>query len=285
MDKHQGRTCVRFKPADDIADSKLLPLFLGAVMLMIALTSIEGALFRGYRGDPIHWPELIRGRVAAWGTCAVFIPPLYLLTTRLPIGKRNWHVAAPTHVAASLLATVGKYSLYAPLVGFLEGAASVRWLEQLRAGLLGEMMFYWAMIGFAHAVFYYSRPIQAREDTAPPATADESLAPLSFSVGTAKEFLHPDDIYWVAAEGNYLLLHLKNRQLLVRHTLRAMEPRLPSNFVRIHRSVLINSRLIRRIEGVGRGKYRLELVNGASVASGFAYKEGVRRLAGKSVPA
>ncbi|HEX8213875.1 MAG TPA: LytTR family DNA-binding domain-containing protein [Allosphingosinicella sp.] len=248
---------------------------------MIALTSIEGALFRLNRGDPVDWVRLIEGRAAAWLTCAVFIPPLYALTTHLPIGRRTWHFAVPAHLAASVLATVAKYSLYVPLVQLLDRGSRMLWLDQLRAGFLGELMFYWSAIGLCHAVFYYFRSLPGPRASAGPA-ADEASARLSFSTGAGNELLRPDEISWFTAEGNYVLVHMENRKLLVRHTLRALEPKLPSGFVRVHRSVIVNSAMVRRVETLGRGKYRLQLANGASLDSGLAYKDAVRQLAGKS---
>lgn len=269
----------------NVSLSMLLALFALAVLVMVALTSIEGAVVRAHRGDALDWGPLVQGRLLAWGTCAAFVPPLYLLTTQLPIGRSAWRVAMPAHLVASVLATLGKYSLFVPLARSLDPGVHLNWADTVRSGFFGELMFYWAMIGLAHAVFYFTRaPLaetwgKARDRQT--AFADQKTverARIAVAVGAQTEILEVDEIQWIAAQGNYILIHARQRQLLVRHTLHEFALKLPPNFVQANRSAIVNLARIERVEPAGQGKWRLNLRGGTAVPLGRRYKDQVLRL-------
>ena len=69
----------------------------------------------------------------------------------------------------------------------------------------------------------------------------------------------------------------------VRETLNRIEQRLPSEqFVRIHRSVIVNIKRVKEIQPWFQGDYVLILKNGKRVMSGRAYRDVVRRFTGRS---
>ncbi len=261
---------------DDGAKRRLLMLFGLAVLVLIALTSIEGALFRLARGDPIEWSDLVLGRIIAWGTCAAFVPPLYLLTARMALGRTPWQIALPVFLVASTAASVGKYLVYVPLTRLVGTSSGVGWVDALRAGFLGELMFFWAMIGLAHGVHFYLR-CEAAAEAVPTMEGQEPL-PLTIRAGSTTEMIDPGEISWIEAEGNYVLFHLFNRRILVRHTLRALQDQLPGEFVRVHRSAIVNSKRIRRTVRLNRGRYDLFLDNSETVTSASTYRDAIERL-------
>jgi len=54
-------------------------------------------------------------------------------------------------------------------------------------------------------------------------------------------FVAVEDLHWVEAADNYVRLHARGQQHLVRETIRSFETRLdPARFARIHRSAIIN---------------------------------------------
>ncbi len=262
---------------------RLILCFTLAVCLMVFLTSVEGALFRLHRGQPIDWTGLVSGRAAAWFTCAAFVPPLYMLTTRFPIERTGWAIAVPVHLGGSVLAALGKYSLYLPLTLLLDGTSTGEWLSLLRKGFLGQLMFYWAMTAVVHAVFFYIRTSPSAADgstgqTGGAAADQVSSSRLALAVGLTTEMVDPDDIAWIKAEGNYVRLDLGKRQLLVRHTLAGIETRLSDQFLRVHRSTIINAAKVTRIEPAGQGKWKIWLTGAEPVTSGRSYKNSVREL-------
>jgi two-component system, LytTR family, response regulator len=73
-------------------------------------------------------------------------------------------------------------------------------------------------------------------------------------------FLNPDDVFAVEAEGNYVLLQRQSGSCLLRESLSVMEEELkPFGFVRIHRSVLVNSLFVEEIQPWQTGEYCLRI--------------------------
>jgi two-component system LytT family response regulator len=60
--------------------------------------------------------------------------------------------------------------------------------------------------------------------------------------------LDANEIEWIEADGDYVRLHGRERALLMRETLQAVESRLPpEKFVRIHRSTIVNVTAVREL--------------------------------------
>lgn len=79
-------------------------------------------------------------------------------------------------------------------------------------------------------------------------------------------FLKPEDIVWVEAADNYIILHLASGRLMLRETLTALEERLsPVNFSRVSRSALVNLDQIKELQPTFHGDYVVVLRNGTKV--------------------
>ena len=89
-------------------------------------------------------------------------------------------------------------------------------------------------------------------------------------------FVEVSAIDWVQSEGNYLRLHTGNTSHLVRETLAGLEMRLdPKQFVRIHRSTIVNVRAVKQLESLFQGEYAVVLHDGTKLTSSKTYR---RRL-------
>ncbi len=53
-------------------------------------------------------------------------------------------------------------------------------------------------------------------------------------------FLSPEDIYFIKADNKYSEIHLKDKKYLISKSLNELEKQLGNNFVRLHRSNLVN---------------------------------------------
>lgn len=86
------------------------------------------------------------------------------------------------------------------------------------------------------------------------------------------------DIYWIEAEGNYLKIHLETGKYLLRQTLQTIENQLDKSlFLRIHRSLIVNSLYIESVKYKGNNQYAFNLKNGEKIISSRSYKEEVLR--------
>lgn len=93
-------------------------------------------------------------------------------------------------------------------------------------------------------------------------------------------FLSPSEILYAQAEGNYVLLQRQTGNHLLREQISAMEERLqPFGFLRIHRSVLVNSSYVESMEPLNTGEYLLRLRGGAEFNVTRTYKKNLKALA------
>lgn len=82
-----------------------------------------------------------------------------------------------------------------------------------------------------------------------------------------------EDIYWLEAEGNYLKIHLAQQVHPIRQTLQQVEEQLnPQQFLRIHRSFIVNKNYIYRIRYQGNNQYQVLLKNENTLLSSRSYK-------------
>jgi hypothetical protein len=92
--------------------------------------------------------------------------------------------------------------------------------------------------------------------------------------GTLSVRVAPGDIAWVASAGNYVEFALASGEKhLIRSTLQAEEERLqPLGFVRIHRTRLVNTIRLRRIETRASGDFEVELDTGETLSGSRRYR-------------
>ncbi|HEU5182472.1 MAG TPA: LytTR family DNA-binding domain-containing protein [Candidatus Polarisedimenticolia bacterium] len=95
-------------------------------------------------------------------------------------------------------------------------------------------------------------------------------------------FLQLDQVEWIESEGNYVRLHLGGESHLHRQTLQALEAELdPSQFMRIHRSVIINILRIKDLRPWFTGEYIVRMLSGKELTVTRTYRDNLRRLLGK----
>jgi len=87
------------------------------------------------------------------------------------------------------------------------------------------------------------------------------------------------DIDWIEASGNYVVLHAGGREHELRETLAALEDKLdPADFLRIHRSTIVNVHRVREIRPWFHGHHRVVLDNGTELRMSRYQREVARRL-------
>lgn len=92
-------------------------------------------------------------------------------------------------------------------------------------------------------------------------------------------FLKINQIEYIEASGNYMKIHSNDESYLLRDTLNAMEKKLdPENFIRIHRSVIVNIEFIKEIKPWFNGEYLVFLKNGTKLTSSKTYKNNFLKL-------
>jgi two-component system LytT family response regulator len=95
-------------------------------------------------------------------------------------------------------------------------------------------------------------------------------------------FLPVAEIDWIEAADNYVRLHAGRQIHVMRESLQRLETTLdPAQFVRIHRSTMVNLDRVREIQPWFHGEHVLILQDGAKLVTGRAYRKRIDRLLGR----
>ncbi len=91
-----------------------------------------------------------------------------------------------------------------------------------------------------------------------------------------------DQVEWIEARGNYVLLHHDGGELLERRTLadaaRALDP---TRFVRVHRSAIVRVDAVVELVRVAGGDHRMRLASGAEITLSRGYRADFERALGR----
>lgn len=94
------------------------------------------------------------------------------------------------------------------------------------------------------------------------------------------EFVDSSDIDWIEAAGNYANLHIGDRSLLIRQTMKSLEKRLDDEtFMRIHRSTIVNINRIKGVYPMFNGDHEVRLTDGTKLTLSRGYKHVLDRFA------
>lgn len=87
-----------------------------------------------------------------------------------------------------------------------------------------------------------------------------------------------DDIDWIEADRDYMRIHAGGQNFLMRETMLRLEEKLnPSQFLRVHRSALVNVTRARELRTGAHGTLTIVLKNGDEIPVGRSYR---RKVAG-----
>jgi len=93
------------------------------------------------------------------------------------------------------------------------------------------------------------------------------------------QFVATKDIDWIEADGNYARLHVGKREHEFSETLTSLEEKLnPAEFLRIHRSTIVNIQRIKEIQAWFHGHHRVLLQNGTELRMSRYQREIARKL-------
>jgi len=89
-------------------------------------------------------------------------------------------------------------------------------------------------------------------------------------------FLKAEEVGWIAAEGNYVLLHTAAKKHIFREAIGNLEQKLNQDkFRRISRSVIVNLDFIRELQPWFRGDYKVLLEDGTELKLSSRYRQNL----------
>lgn len=95
--------------------------------------------------------------------------------------------------------------------------------------------------------------------------------------------LKNEDVDWVEAADNYVVLHVGAETHMLRETMNSIESRLPSEkFIRVNRSTIVNIDRIKELQPLFHGEYVIILKNGTKLTLSRGYREKLDQLLGRA---
>ncbi|WP_138431934.1 LytR/AlgR family response regulator transcription factor [Fodinibius saliphilus] len=86
-------------------------------------------------------------------------------------------------------------------------------------------------------------------------------------------------IFWIESSGNYAILHLENTEYIIRSSLKKLLKKLdPQNFIRVHRSSIVNINKVKAIEPWFTGDAHIFLLNGKKIKMSRNYKQALNKF-------
>jgi len=237
------------------------------LLLFLVTGSLAALLFRYYWN--ISWEEcLLEGFVIAliWGV-------LFYYSWYVSLYVKYWPAKVITGAFLQLIPLFLYYVLFVP-AGFVDEWRFIQDLPfMVITGGLG-----WVIVMQWYATQVPEDPL-AISDLPPPEVEPvpevqaEVLQTLPVKDGSRIHIIPVEEIFYVQACGDYVNIFTADGQFLKEQTMKSLEASLPLSFIRIHRSTLINSAHLLRIELFGKENYHIQLKNGASLkASLTGYK-------------
>jgi DNA-binding LytR/AlgR family response regulator len=109
------------------------------------------------------------------------------------------------------------------------------------------------------------------------------LSPLESTIqvkrGNKKVFLKIDSIYWISADGYYINIHSNQGQFLLRRALKDIFESLPkSNFIKIHRSAIININYLQELQQAPNKKLSVQMQDGNSHAVSKTHAKNLKDI-------
>ena len=97
--------------------------------------------------------------------------------------------------------------------------------------------------------------------------------------GNDIRFIRVAEITWVDAAGDYMCIHAGGETHIMRITMKQLEALLnPDVFLRVHRSTIVNTKVIVGAQSLDNGEFLLNLEGDSQVKVSRSYRDKVKHL-------
>jgi two-component system LytT family response regulator len=98
------------------------------------------------------------------------------------------------------------------------------------------------------------------------------------------QFVATDEIDWIEAHGDNLILHVGAKQHAIRGTMKAMEQKLdPERFLRIHRSTIVNLNRLEELQPYFHGEFVVVLNDGTNLRLSRGRRQSLEQFLGQPI--
>jgi two-component system LytT family response regulator len=110
-------------------------------------------------------------------------------------------------------------------------------------------------------------------------TSQPRMRRVAIKTGEKTSFLNFDDIDWIEAAGNYVVLHFGTETHVLRESMVAFEAQLPTpQFARVSRSAIVNLRRVKELQTVAIGDHVLVMQAGQRIPITRSVREVEERM-------
>jgi two-component system, LytTR family, response regulator len=109
-------------------------------------------------------------------------------------------------------------------------------------------------------------------------TSNNYASRFTVQTGSRIQIVTAEEVEWIGAAGDYVELHVNGRSFLLRETMASLEQRLdPANFLRIHRSRIVQSKCILELRSIENHEFMVKLTDGSEHRSSRTYADRLQR--------
>jgi hypothetical protein len=249
-------------------------LLWGGALMVFPLILATNELLEDYRDgiSLVYWRPFLTEYSSAI-VALLLVPGVLYLDRRFPIASKNWFWRVlfhlPLSVLFSILHIIGMFAIRKfvyELMGEDFSMDSLQWvfLYEYRKDL-------GTYITFVAALYAYREILRLRlgeaqlvrqENKKKGENQGDKEEQILVNKRGVYHFIQPEEVHWVEAAGNYVELHLAEETYMLRSTMKEIANRLGSNnFVRIHRSTLVNRSQVDSIVVSQGGDRKLRLIS------------------------
>ena len=246
--------------------SALGVFLLSAVMAGVIAWRVSGRI------DAPGFLSIFAWQLAVWLPWIAYYAGLRYITSRQSTRQAVAAARIALLIAAALLIAVSHLAWYwqisshfSPLLG----------MEFTRFGVYPFFFIFWFLID----VLIVATIVISENGTSPGSgepDRDNYTSHFAVRKGRAQHIVRTEDLTWIEAQGYYAGLHTADAVFLIRKSLNALEKELdPDQFVRVHRSTIVNIDQIRTVQSTPGGATSISLIQGGNRN---VSREGRRRL-------
>lgn len=234
-----------------------------AVALLLAV--VQTVLMRCYTGA-----DLLPSMVDGTATISWFMALAYLawfIVGTVSMYRTNVIVA----ITGVLFWLAGSFMICDIMVR-IAGIAYISFAHTIPFRLLFGIPAWTAILLWYHLQIAEDTASQAEEFTIPeaekaaPLPQEESIDRITVKDGSRIHIIKVEDLLYIQACGDYATLVTPDGEYIKEQTMKYFETHLPAdNFVRIHRSSIVNVTQISRVEQYGKETYQVTLKNGVKL--------------------
>lgn len=131
-----------------------------------------------------------------------------------------------------------------------------------------------------HSVLKMSSQLQNLIDEIKPKGNYAKRLPVKFAGRIL--IINVDEIDWIQAADNYVRLFIGRESHVLRETMASLEQKLdPYQFLRVHRSIIVNVKRIKEVRPLFHSVYEIVLRNGIRLSTGRRYRTNLHMLIGQ----